>query len=104
YFRFSPATGSLDALPAISPLIDMEMKPMPNGREAVFFGRPAAGGDTGLYVLDLPSGREQRIAPDTPINTTLQKARLPLTVGADGSILFGTQRGDAFDVFRLGPN
>ena len=104
YFRFSPATGSLNALPAITPLTENELHPMPNGREAVFFGRPEAGGDFGLYVLDLASGRAQRIAHDIGIDATARLSRLPLTAGADGSILFGTQRGDAFDVFRLGPN
>ena len=95
--RFWPETGRLEALPALpsaSPLFPA-VRVFPDGREAVFFGRPLEGTQTAdhLHVIDLTSGRVRRIVPTVSISPPSWS--FPLTVTQDGgSVLFDLPSGN----------
>ncbi|MES1259404.1 MAG: protein kinase, partial [Gemmatimonadota bacterium] len=65
--HFWPESGRLDTLPAIGTLTANSsfFRSFPNGREAVFFGRPATTKDSAdhLYAIDLTSKAIRRLAP-----------------------------------------
>ncbi len=72
-FHFWPDTGRVQPLRAFwDPDVGTPLfRPFPDGKEAVFFGRPdpepSAGGSDGLYALDLQTGRSRSLGPIDPI-------------------------------------
>jgi Tol biopolymer transport system component len=90
--RFWPDSGRVEALAALAaPLSRLPcpaLRVFPDGREAVFVGKPT--GTTGadhLWIVDLASGRTRRIAPD--VTLTYAMWTFPLAISADGqSVLF----------------
>ena len=95
--RFWPETGRLEALPALpsASVLYPAVRVFPDGREAVFFGRPLEGTQTAdhLYVVDLTSGRVRRIVPTVAISPPGWV--FPLTVTQDGgSVLFDLPAGN----------
>jgi hypothetical protein len=94
--RFWPETGQVEALPALfsASVLYPAVRAFPDGREAVFFGRPLGSTQTvdHLYVIDLTSGRVRRIVPTVPISPAWA---FPLTVTQDGgSVLFDLPAGN----------
>jgi len=95
--HFWPETGRVEALPALlsSSVLYPTVRVFPDGREAVFFGRPLEGAQTAdyLHVIDLTSGRVRRIVPTVAISPSL--SLFPLAVTQDGgSILFDLPAGN----------
>jgi hypothetical protein len=93
--RFWPETGQVKALPALpsASVLYPAVRVFPDGREAVFFGRPLESTQTAdhLYVIDLTSGGVRRIAPTVAISPSWS---FPLTVTQDGgSVLFDLPAG-----------
>ena len=90
--RFWPDTGRVEALPALaaplSRLPSPSLRVFPDGREAVFVGKPQNSNDPDhLWIIDLASGRTRRIAPD--VSLVFAMWTFPLAVSADGrSVLF----------------
>jgi hypothetical protein len=85
--RFWPDTGRVEALPAqmasLARLPSPAVRVFPDGREAVFVGRPVGTtGDDHLWIIDLTSGRTRRIAPDVRLTFALWS--FPLAISADG--------------------
>ena len=95
--HFWPETGRLEALPALPStrvLWSSAVRVFPDGREAVFFGRPLEGAQTAdhLHVIDLISGRVRRIVPTVSISPVWS---FPLAVTQDGgSVLFDLPAGN----------
>ena len=92
WHRFWPDTGRVEGLPALaaplSRLPSPSMRVFPDGREAVFVGKPQ-GTDAAdhLWIIDLTSGRTRRLAPDVTLTYALWS--FPLAISADGqSVLF----------------
>jgi hypothetical protein len=99
--RFWPDTQRLDALPALPSalLLYPAVRVFPDGREAVFFGRPLEDSQTTdhLHVIDLTSGRVRRIVPTVPVSRPSEWFgwSFPVTVTRDGaSVLFDLVAGD----------
>ena len=95
--HFWPETGRLEALPALlaASVLYGAVRVFPDGREAVFFGRPLEGTQTAdhLYVIDLTSGRVRRIVPTAAISAP--SWLFPLAVTQDGgSVLFDLPAGN----------
>jgi sugar lactone lactonase YvrE len=95
--RFWPETRRLEALPALpsASVLYPAVRAFPDGREAIFFGRPLDGTQTAdhLYVVDLTSGRVRRIVPTVAISPP--GWGFPLTVTPDGgSVLFDLPAGN----------
>ena len=94
--HFWPETGRLEALPALLSATSLfpTSQVFPDGREAVFFGRPLEGTQTAdhLYVIDLTSGRVRRIVPTVSISPSWT---FPLSTTRDGvSVLFDLPAGN----------
>ncbi len=94
--HFWPETGRVEALPALlsASVLYPAVRVFPDGREAVFFGRPLEGAQTAdhLYVIDLTSGRVRRIVPTVAIPSSFL---FPLAVTQDGgSVLFDLPAGN----------
>ena len=94
--RFWPETGQVEALPALlsASVLYPAVRVFPDGREAVFFGRPLESTQTAdhLYVIDLTSGGVRRIVPTVSISPSWT---FPLTVTQDGgSVLFDLPAGN----------
>jgi serine/threonine protein kinase len=95
--HFWPETGRLEALPALlaASVLYSAARVFPDGREAVFFGRPLEGTQAAdhLYVVDLTSGRVRRIVPTVSISPP--SWTFPLAVTQDGgSVLFDLPAGN----------
>jgi Tol biopolymer transport system component len=90
--RFWPDSGRVEALAALAaPLSRLpcpSLRVFPDGREAVFVGKPpGASGADHLWIIDLANGRTRRIAPD--VTLTFAMWSFPLAISADGqSVLF----------------
>ena len=67
-YRFWPETGRIDTIAAIGDATQLAQffRALPNGKEAVFIGRPADQKDSTrhLYVIDLETDRVRRLAWD----------------------------------------
>ena len=67
-FRYWPEKGRLDTLAAVgeNSLVHGFYRSFPNGKEAVFVGRPASEKDSAkhFYVIDLTTNRVRRLAFD----------------------------------------
>ena len=95
-YRFWPETQRLEALPALPSqrVLAPAVRPIPGGREEVFFGKPAASDASAehLYALDLTSGRTRPLAPTVIFPPT---GNFPLAVTRDGTwVLFDLPAGD----------
>ncbi len=95
--HFWPETQRLEALPALltASVLYSAARVFPDGREAVFFGRPLEGTQTAdhLYVVDLMSGRVRRIVPTVSIPPP--SWTFPLAVTQDGgAVLFDLPAGN----------
>ncbi len=95
--HFWPETSRLEALPALlaASVLYSAARVFPDGREAVFFGRPLEGTQAAdhLYVVDLTSGRVRRIVPTVSISPP--SWTFPLAVTQDGgSVLFDLPAGN----------
>jgi eukaryotic-like serine/threonine-protein kinase len=95
--RFWPETGRVDALQAVlsARVLYPAVRVFPDGREAVFFGRPLDSAQTAdhLHVIDLTSGRVRRIVPAVSISPA--SWLFPLAVTHDGqSVLFDLAAGN----------
>ncbi|MGH9255572.1 MAG: protein kinase domain-containing protein [Vicinamibacterales bacterium] len=95
--RFWPETGRLEPLPALlsASVLYAAVRVFPDGREAVFFGRPLEGTQTAdhLHVIDLTSGRVRRIVPAISISPA--SWLFPLAVTQDGDwVLFDLAAGN----------
>ena len=71
-YRFWPQTGRIQALPALpcSTVIAPPVRVYPDGKEAVFFGRPleaSVDSPQHLYAIDLDTGATRRLAPGVTI-------------------------------------
>ena len=91
--RFWPETSRLEAMPALAaPLSRLSwpaLRVFPDGREAVFVGKPVGSTDADhLWVIDLVSGRSRRIARDVTLAFALSS--FPVAVSADGQAVFFT--------------
>ena len=105
--RFRPDSGRIDPLPALVtslaqlsvPVVDV----FPDGREVVYLGRPAdspTGTVHHLYVLDLSSNTNRRIAPD--VTLTYSSFTFPLTISGDGqSVLFIAPTGNTHPIVSV---
>jgi len=98
-YRFWPAATPLHLEPLgampDSQVLSPAVQPFPDGREAVFYGRPA---DTPtvpnhLYAIDLTSGRTRRLAPQLSIPEASPGAYFPLAV-SDTRVFFVLPAGD----------
>lgn len=98
--RYWPETGKIEPLGAIHrDLSTMPVQVVPGGREAVFYGTPAAAprDRQHLYAIDLATGATRRLAPaiDIPRPTWA----LPLAVTPDGqSVLFDLPSGNLHQI------
>jgi hypothetical protein len=99
--RFSPATGRLDALPAIpdSSLSDDSVVVSTDGRLAYYFGQPLddLSSPPAFHKVDLQSGRNQ------PVPLPLDLAP-PVSLAFDrqtGDLYVGGVDGDAFQIVRV---
>jgi hypothetical protein len=84
-YRFWPDTGRLQAFPVeLQSISGAPMRVFPDGKEAVFLGRPTEGAppEPHLYALDLSSGRTRRLAPQLTI--PIVNNLFPLAVSPDG--------------------
>ena len=67
-YRYWPEKGRLDTLAAVgqNSLVNAFYRSFPNGKEAVFVGRPASDKDSSshFYVIDLTTNRVRRLAFD----------------------------------------
>ncbi|MGH8638366.1 MAG: protein kinase domain-containing protein, partial [Burkholderiales bacterium] len=93
--RFWPETSRIEPIAALAaPLSRLPwpaLRVFPDGREAVFVGKPL--GSTGtdhLWVIDLASGRSRLIAPG--VTLAFAQSSFPLAVSADGQAVFFTLR------------
>ncbi|MFH1573739.1 MAG: protein kinase, partial [Acidobacteriota bacterium] len=88
-YRFWPDSNRLQPLPAWPRLsLYPAVRVFPDGREAVFLGRPLETADAGdgIYAIDTNSGSTRRIAPAAPIHDDWN---FPLAVTPDGDwVLF----------------
>ena len=92
--RYWPDAGRVEPLPALmAPLSQITMPAVelfPDGREVVYVGRPVTGAASDrdhLWVLDLASKTNRRIAPDATLAFT--SFSFPLATSSDGeSVLF----------------
>jgi hypothetical protein len=70
-YRYWPEKGRLDTLAAVgeNSLVHGFYRSFPNGKEAVFVGRPASERDSSkhFYVIDLTTNRVRRLALDTDV-------------------------------------
>ena len=70
-YRYWPEKGRLDTLAALgeNSLVHGFYRSFPNGKEAVFVGRPASEKDSSkhFYVIDLTTNRVRRLALDTDV-------------------------------------
>ena len=70
-YRYWPEKGRLDTLAAVgeNSLMHGFYRTLPNGKEAVFVGRPASEKDSSkhFYVIDLTTNRVRRLAFDTDV-------------------------------------
>ena len=98
-FHFWPEGGRLEALSALfSGSSQATVRVFPDGREAVFVGSvPSAPTVTGLYVIDLASGRTRRLAPTALIAATTQLAITP----DDQWVLFDLPSGNVHRIVRV---
>ena len=105
--RYWPDTGRVEPLPAFAPSLSQLTMPavdvFPDGREIVYVGRPATGGTTAddhLWVLDLASKTNRRIAPDVTLAFT--SFSFPLTASGDGrSVLFTVPTGNTHPIVSV---
>jgi len=83
-YRFWPESGRTQSYAVeLQSISGAPMRVFPDGKEAVFLGKPADGApEPRLYALDLTSGRTRRLAPrlSIPIVNNL----FPLGVSPDG--------------------
>jgi hypothetical protein len=96
--RFSPETGLVSPLgpPIVAESIGLALRAMPDGREALFWGRLAGEGAASrprqLHVLDLASGTVRPVTTELPVAP-------PYAVAPDGRSLVATVA--AGDLYRL---
>ncbi len=96
-YRFWPDSGTLQPLPAVVARrteIGGSMRAFPDGREAVFYGEPLAGGGIHLYALDLATKHIRKLAPQLALRTVMGP-RFPVAVTRDGrSVLIDVRSGN----------
>ena len=104
-YRFWPDTGRVEALPALaaplSRLPSPSLRVFPDGREAVFVGKPqGTEGPDHLWAIDFASGHTRRLAPN--LTLTFAQWSFPLAVSADGkSVLFIQPAGNLHHVVTV---
>jgi hypothetical protein len=102
-YRFWPEGERLEPLGALgAPGWLMAFRTFPNGKAAVFFGRPedVPTAPNQLYVIDLDSGALRTLAPGiaVPLRTWL----FPLAVSPDGAwVLFDLPAGDLHHIVAV---
>ena len=83
--HFWPDSGRLEPLAAA--LMQYEVggcvRPFPDGKEVAFYGRPLAGGDPHLYLLDLATNKIRKLAPGLELRRVMGP-RFPVAVTHDG--------------------
>ena len=104
YFKLRPATGRVEALPALASTALTPMVPLANGRETVFYGRPTEAANVGLYLLNLDSGNVRLVADDSLLPRDQILNPLGLAAGRDDSILVAAPQGDGFQLYALSTN
>jgi sugar lactone lactonase YvrE len=101
-YRFWPGTGRLESLPAsVAPILSSAVRVFPDGREAVFIGRPLAAeqAPNNLYVVDLISHTVRRVGEAVTIPFGYY---LPLAVSPDGqSILVDFPAGNLHRIVAI---
>ena len=103
--RFWPETGRLQSFPVeLQSISGTPVRVFPDGKEAVFLGRPAGGPpETHLYALELGSGRTRRLAPDVSIG--IVNNLFPLAVTPDGqSVLINLPSGNLHRIVAIPRN
>jgi len=100
--RFTRETQRVDPLNALLPnKCYSTFRVFPDGREAVFIGRPADAADAPnhLHVIDLATGKARRLATTETVYTDTYTFDVPLAVTPDGkSVVFVVKSGDQFRV------
>jgi eukaryotic-like serine/threonine-protein kinase len=98
--HYWPESGKLEPLPATIAVTDISapLRTFPDGKEAAYFGRPAAADDSApeaLYALDLQTGVSRRLAPGLVIPPPPEGMGFPMAITADGrKVLLGLTEGD----------
>jgi len=107
-YRFKPDASDLQPLNGvIQNLYGAPVRAFPDGRELVFYGKPADRASTsvpyGLHILDLQSGQARPIGPDFQTDFTSSGIGvLGLAVNPiDRSVLVGMQVGDLQQVVSV---
>ena len=94
-YRFWPETQRLASLEVVlaSVKVSPGVRPVPGGREVVFFGRPKASESPTdhLYAMDLASGSTRRLAPSVVFSRTDWYFSLAAT---QDEVLFNLPAGD----------
>jgi hypothetical protein len=87
--KLQPLGGSLQRYEAGGCL-----RVFPDGKEAVFYGRPLTGGDLHLYALDLATNHVRKLAPRLTLRPVMGP-RFPVAVTRDGrSVLIDVRAGN----------
>jgi hypothetical protein len=95
-YRFWPDSGNLQPLAATLAAGEVggSVRAFPDGKEAVFYGRPLTGGEAHLYALDLGANRVRRLAPRLSLRLVMGP-RFPVAVSRDGrSVLIDVRSGN----------
>jgi serine/threonine protein kinase len=107
-YRFKPDESSLQPLNGVvQSLYGAPVRTFPDGRQLVFYGRPADQASTGkpyqLHILDLQTGAARPIAPDFRSDISLAGiGGLGLAVNPiDRSVLVGMKVGDLHQVVSV---
>ena len=107
-YRFKPDASDLQPLNGVvQNLYGAAVRAFPDGRELVFYGKPADQASTiasyGLHILDLQSGQARPIAPDFQAAITSSGiGGLGLGINPiDRSVLAGTTVGDLQQVVSI---
>jgi serine/threonine protein kinase len=103
-YHFWPETNRVEPLPAVLPafMTMPGLRAFPDGREAVFFGRPleTAATRSALYAIDLASGRTRRLGPS--IALPQGDWALPLAISPDGAwVRFNLPSGDLSHIVEV---
>jgi hypothetical protein len=100
-FRLTTATGKLSPIgpPLLREAGGLSLRSFPDGKRAMFFGRPAAGATERsprcAYLLHLDTGRVEPFAPGLALNP-------PISVSADGRhVLADVATGDLHQIVSL---
>ena len=96
-YRFKPNTGEIQPLNAVATY--RMARAFPDGKQIVFFGKPADSSGTapGLYILDLHSNVPRPIGPKLDLSSIFGLAINPV----DQSVLLDAKNGDLHQIISI---